>query len=65
MITRFLPFDKQLQVDPTAPVFVFGCVFFVVGLLQVFLPETNNKKLANTIEEGKMFLSTNMPLKCR
>ena len=58
-------FNKYLQVDPTAPVFVFGCVFFVVGLLQVFLPETNNKKLANTIEEGKMFLSTNMPLKCR
>ena len=47
-----------------APVAVFGCVFFIVGILQVFLPETNNKKLANTIEEGTEFLDQNMPFKC-
>jgi hypothetical protein len=36
-----------------------------VAILQVFLPETNNKQLANTVEEGKEFLSKNMPIKCR
>ena len=57
--------SSKFQVDPIAPVVVFGCVFFVVGIIQIFLPETNNKKLANTIDEGKEFLTKNMPINCK
>ena len=57
--------SSKFQVDPIAPVVVFGCVFFVVGIFQIFLPETNNKKLANTIDEGKEFLTKNMPINCK
>ena len=57
--------SSTFQVDPIAPVVVFGCVFFIVGIIQIFLPETNNKKLANTIDEGKEFLTKNMPINCK
>ena len=57
--------SSTFQVDPIAPVVVFGCVFFVVGIIQIFLPETNDKKLANTIDEGKEFLMKNMPINCK
>ena len=46
--------SSKFQIDPIAPVVVFGCVFFVIGIIQIFLPETNNKKLANTIDEGNI-----------
>ena len=36
--------------------------FFQVGLTTVLLPETNKKKLPDTLEEGEAFLRVNNPL---
>lgn len=37
------------------PLIIFGSLAFVGGLLSLFLPETLNKKLPETIEEGESF----------
>lgn len=37
------------------PLIIFGSLAFVGGLLSLFLPETLNKKLPETIEEGENF----------
>lgn len=37
------------------PMLVFGTISFVCGLLSLYLPETLNKKLPETIEEGEQF----------
>lgn len=47
--------------DPTAPIFVFGCIFFAVGLMQIFLPETLKKKMPNSVQDGEHFLRTHRP----
>ena len=38
------------------------CLDFQVGLTTVLLPETNKKKLPDTLEEGEAFLRANNPL---
>lgn len=37
------------------PLIIFGSLAFIGGLLSLFLPETLNKKLPETIEEGENF----------
>lgn len=37
------------------PLMIFGSLAFVCGLLSLYLPETLNKKLPETIEEGESF----------
>lgn len=37
------------------PLVIFGALSFVCGLLSLLLPETLNKKLPETIEEGECF----------
>lgn len=37
------------------PLVIFGVLSFVSGLLSLYLPETLNKKLPETIEEGERF----------
>ena len=51
-------------VHPVLPIFVFGTITFVMGLQAIALPETNNKKLPDTLQEGELFLKKNNPLKC-
>ena len=51
-------------VHPVLPIFVFGTITFVMGLQAIALPETNNKKLPDTLQEGELFLRKNNPLKC-
>jgi len=58
------PFIAYLaEVDPILPIFVFGTITFVVGLQTILLPETNKKKLPDTLVEGEMFLKKNNPFK--
>jgi len=45
------------SVSPIAPVFIFGLTSLLGGFLALFLPETKNKVLPNTIEEGEKFCS--------
>jgi len=57
------PFIAYLsEVHPVLPIFVFGSITFAVGLTTVLLPETNKKKLPDTLEEGEAFLRANNPL---
>lgn len=58
------PFIAYLaEVNPVLPIFVFGTITFVVGLQTILLPETNKKKLPDTLHEGEMFLRKNNPIK--
>ena len=58
------PFIAYLaEIDPILPIFVFGTITFLVGLQTVLLPETNKKKLPDTLIEGEMFLKKNNPFK--
>jgi len=59
------PFIAYLaELHPVLPIFVFGSITFVVGLTTILLPETNKKKLPDTLEEGESFLRVNNPLDC-
>ena len=59
------PFIAYLaEVDPVLPIFVFGTITFVVGVQNILLPETNNKKLADPLVEGELFLKKNSPVRC-
>lgn len=40
---------------PPIPLIIFGTLAFISGLLSLLLPETLNKKLPETIEEGERF----------
>lgn len=40
-------------VDPVLPIVIFGLTAFIAGILALFLPETQGKKLPDTIEEGE------------
>ena len=40
-------------VDPSFPVAIFGLTSLLAGALTLFLPETNGRKLPDTIEEGE------------
>lgn len=40
---------------PPFPLLVFGIMAFISGMLSLYLPETLNKKLPETIEEGEHF----------
>ena len=51
-------------VHPVLPIFVFGTITFVMGIQAIALPETNNKKLPDTLQEGELFLKKNNPMKC-
>ncbi|XP_023336870.1 solute carrier family 22 member 8 [Eurytemora carolleeae] len=58
------PFIASLAyVDPILPIFIFGVVTFVVGVQAIILPETNKKKLPDTLEEGELFYVANNPFK--
>jgi len=58
------PFIAYLaEINPVLPIFVFGTITFVVGLQTILLPETNKKKLPDTLHEGEMFLKKNNPIK--
>ena len=58
------PFIAYLaEIDPILPIFVFGTITFAVGLQTILLPETNKKKLPDTLVEGEMFLKRNNPFK--
>ena len=37
---------------PAVPLAIFGLSAFLAGILALFLPETMNKKIPDTIEEG-------------
>lgn len=43
------------SLSPIAPIFIFGFTSLLGGVLALFLPETNNKTLPNTIQEGEEF----------
>lgn len=43
------------SLSPIAPVFIFGLTSLLGGVLALILPETNNKTLPNTIQEGEEF----------
>ena len=59
------PFIAYLStVHPILPIFVFGSITFVMGIQAIALPETNNKKLPDTLQEGEQFLKKNNPLNC-
>jgi len=59
------PFIASLSyIDPILPIFIFGSVTFIAGLQAIMLPETNKKKLPDTIEEGEAFYIANNPIKC-
>jgi len=58
------PFIAYLaEVHPVLPIFIFGAITFIVGLQTVLLPETNKKKLPDTLYEGEMFLKKHNPIK--
>ena len=40
-------------VNPAFPIAIFGITAFVAGILALLLPETQNRKLPDTIEEGE------------
>lgn len=37
------------------PVLIFGLLAFTAGLLSLYLPETHNRELPETIEDGEQF----------
>ena len=41
--------------SPVVPLAIFGGLAFIAGLLVLLLPETLNKKLPETMEEGEAF----------
>ena len=41
--------------NPQAPLITFGLSAFIAGALAFFLPETNKKKIPDTIEESEHF----------
>ena len=58
------PFIAYLsEVSPVLPIFVFGSITFIVGLATILLPETNKKKLPDTLHEGETFLRVHNPVK--
>ena len=40
-------------VDPTFPIVIFGATAFAAGVLALFLPETQHRKMPDTIEDGE------------
>ena len=49
------PFVGSLDkvVNPTFPIVIFGITALVSGILALFLPETQNRRLPDTIDEGE------------
>lgn len=41
--------------DPRVPAIIFGCVSIVSGFWVLFLPETNNQPMPESIEDGENF----------
>ena len=40
-------------VDPSFPIVIFGVTAFAAGVLALFLPETQHRKMPDTIEDGE------------
>jgi len=58
------PFIASLAyIDPILPIFIFGTITFIAGIQAIMLPETNKKKLPNTLEEGELFYRQHNPVK--
>jgi len=58
------PFIASLAyIDPILPIFIFGTITFIAGIQAILLPETNKKKLPNTVEEGELFYIHHNPVK--
>ena len=59
------PFIAYLaELNPVLPIFVFGSITFVAGLQTILLPETNRKRLPDSLQEGETFLRKHNPIKC-
>jgi hypothetical protein len=45
----------QAKVDRNLTIVIFGVVSIMAGSFSMFLPETNQRKLPDSIEEGEAF----------
>ena len=59
------PYIGYLQVySDILPIFILGMITFIMGLQAIALPETNKKKLPDSLQEGELFLKRNNPISC-